>query len=969
MEEETYGEVEKVYMGHNWLWVPATRRKERGRASGGIVMGIRKGITYKNFTFNKTGSWASVDCWANNTWNRIIGIYNNTSINVMEKELRKLCNTDMNIWMGGDLNARIGILGAKDGERSTQDTVQNEEGEKWVEMATAMGLSVLNGNTSGDWIGHFTRIGYDNQESSVIDYTFASEKAEIATENFTIGSQTASDHFPLELTCNVINKGTQTKCKIVQVWNAEGKAKFKQRLQPGTAGEGWPNTHARLANATERRVIKLGTEARCKWWNQDCYTKRKELREALKRLRQSPERSTNEYKIKRSQYKKAIQIAKEAEKTRLETELRRIKNISEGWRFISRTGPTKTFTTNRPSDNNFKEHFQQLLGGDERTEPTVTTSTEAPPLITQEEFLREILRMKQKKAVGPDGLKAEAIIHSDLSTKQQIRRQLNEVLEGGSIPESWGESQIWPIFKKGDYNDPNNYRGIAIGNAIHKLLANILQSRLRKFAEENGLLPDSQNGFREGRSTIDSIYILNSLIHTTISKPKGKMYALFVDFRTAFDTINRGILWKTLEKIQVPSYMLDTLKRMYGNVTYRVGEHVFKSHTGLKQGCPLSPLLFALYIAGLEESLKRNQLGGVMLGRKKVYSLAFADDLVLVAKSEDEMKDMIRALHRFAKNKCLTVNQNKSKILTFSKGARGSKTTWTVDGSSYEEVEEFTYLGVTLQRNGSYIRHKKMTAAKARIRAAQVWSSAERLFPNNFEIRVQMFRSLVLPIMLYATEITGYDEQTAYDTVLRRYLRWTLGLGQGTRNAILERETGEPSVSLAAFSRAVNYENKLNGGSKISELLKEAHRTMTGGNRVDSWTTQRIRRLTALGMGNGSNEDAFSEFGIICRERLRLLRVRRAELKRIAWYYPPDRDRAKYLYEKNQEWRTIARFRCGAEFRGTHTWRVNKMCRLCEATEETPDHMATHDDGKRALRELLAEEGSGIDWMEKFKKS
>ena len=82
---------------------------------------------------------------------------------------------------------------------------------------------------------------------------------------------------------------------------------------------------------------------------------------------------------------------------------------------------------------------------------------------------------------------------------------------------------------------------------------------------------------------------------------------------------------------------------------------VFTSHRGLKQGCPLSPLLFALYIADLEHVLKRNQLGGVFVGRKKFYNLAFADDLVLLAYTPNELKDMMRALQRFATGKHLVI--------------------------------------------------------------------------------------------------------------------------------------------------------------------------------------------------------------------------------------------------------------------------------------------------------------------------
>ena len=703
----------------DWQWVPAMRRKERGRASGGQAIDIRKGVEHREFKCSKSGSWAGVEIKIDNNWIRIISIYNNTSIKAMKEELREQCTGCDYILIGGDLNARIGNLNGAGSERSTRDSSVNEEGERWMEFATAKGLQLLNGATEGDWNGEFTRIGYENQESSVLDYAFASSSINPLVRRFEIGTQAQSDHFPMEITINGSISGSQAEKRRIQLWGKEDILKFKQKLEEEANSTGWGKTKKRLLEATRSKIIPPNNETKNKWWNPSCKKKRDQLRLALSNLR-TGSGSTEDYKQAKSEYKQEIKMAKEAQQRKFEEELSRVKTVAEGWTFINRIKKNKNSPAYKPPDEALIVHFETLLRGPVCNRAESTTSRIAAPHLSNEEFLIALSRLKAQKAQGPDGLKAEAIIHANHSTKQELRRQLNEILQGGEIPPEWGESLIWPIHKKGDPTLAKNYRGIAIGNAIHKLLAIVIQSRLQKIAEDMNMLPDSQNGFRRNRSTVDSLFIMNSCIQNEINKRNGRLLAFFVDFRTAFDTVNRNILWETLRKLQVPEHILVVLENMYGEVYYTVAGTKFQSHIGLKQGCPLSPLLFALYIHGLDNALKGNQLGGVMIGKRKLFSLAFADDLVILATSEEEMKDMIKAVHRYAKTKQLTINDDKSKILKFSKGSRKSKGKWTIEGRHYEEVEEFQYLGVTLQRNGKYTRHHKHTATKARRRAAEV---------------------------------------------------------------------------------------------------------------------------------------------------------------------------------------------------------------------------------------------------------
>ena len=125
-----------------------------------------------------------------------------------------------------------------------------------------------------------------------------------------------------------------------------------------------------------------------------------------------------------------MQPKKQEEK--LVTELQNVRTVADGWTFLQKLNKhSKVNQTQRPPDKEFTDHFKVLLQGEYRSESLHDPHTTAAPIITQEEFLVALAQLKEKKAEGPDGFKAEAIIHADVNTKLEIRRQTNDILQGG----------------------------------------------------------------------------------------------------------------------------------------------------------------------------------------------------------------------------------------------------------------------------------------------------------------------------------------------------------------------------------------------------------------------------------------------------------------------------------------------------------------------------------------------------------
>lgn len=178
------------------------------------------------------------------------------------------------------------------------------------------------------------------------------------------------------------------------------------------------------------------------------------------------------------------------------------------------------------------------------------------------------------------------------------------------------------------------------------------------------MLPESQAGFRKGRSTIDNIYILNNCVHHQLNK-KEHIFATSIDFRAAFDNVNREKLFKIMATKGISAYLIDCVREIYRATPSTIGKSTFYTTKGVKQGCPLSPILFDLYISEIDERFKKAQAGGVVIDKNKIFTLAYADDMLLLAKTESEMREMLRILAIYLKHKELTLNNGKTKIMRF----------------------------------------------------------------------------------------------------------------------------------------------------------------------------------------------------------------------------------------------------------------------------------------------------------------
>lgn len=202
---------------------------------------------------------------------------------------------------------------------------------------------------------------------------------------------------------------------------------------------------------------------------------------------------------------------------------------------------------------------------------------------------------------------------------------IKRVWKEGILPADWRKSLIVPLYKRGDTDRVDNYRGISLLCSAYKIYTEIIRNRMDSEVEEKNMLPESQAGFRKGRSTLDNIYVLSHVIQREKEKKKERkeVYALFVDLKAAFDNVDRSKLWNLLEIKGMSMNLIWRMKKIYEDTeaAVRTTEGVtkgFNIRKGVRQGCVLSPTLFNLYIADLDYELSKRNVGGVALGKDRL---------------------------------------------------------------------------------------------------------------------------------------------------------------------------------------------------------------------------------------------------------------------------------------------------------------------------------------------------------------
>jgi hypothetical protein len=456
--------------------------------------------------------------------------------------------------------------------------------------------------------------------------------------------------------------------------------------------------------------------------------------------------------------------------------------------------------------------------------------------ISWSEIVAVLVKMKNGKAPGSDGLPSEwykVLIDASVdesgdpvpSMSKIVLKIIRLMWTASKIPEALSRALVVSLPKKGDMTDMNNYRGISLINVLLKTLCSIVIHRIGVAVEGLGIIVREQAGFRPKEECLGQVAALIEIARRRFLDDHNGAdtkctYTCFVDFQKAYDTVPHGALLYKLRKIGIVGRSLNFIRSLYtkpmASVRLPFGmSKEFELQRGLRQGCPMSPTLFDLFINDIFDDSR--MLGVRVPGLNfstKIPGLLFADDVALLAAETSLLQAMMDAVGDWADRWEMKIGASKCGVLVFYGDNEALKSVdWKMQGESIPVVDQYTYLGVVLDPMLTMdaaikYRSEKMHSAMMALRTILT----SKRIPT--QVKIMVFKSKVIPCMTYGSEVMGNNKSlyNSAQSLVNKGLRWIVGTSSSNRtmsNNALWTELNIAPLEATVRSRRIRLWKKL----------------------------------------------------------------------------------------------------------------------------------------------------------------
>ena len=376
-------------------------------------------------------------------------------------------------------------------------------------------------------------------------------------------------------------------------------------------------------------------------------------------------------------------------------------------------------------------------------------------------------RMQNHRAPGTDKVPVELFKYAGDAGAQALCKLFNTVLATECCPTAWRQGMIISAYKAGDPTDCGNYRGLTLLTAADKVWAALVARRVGNHIT----LHDHQYGFRPKRGTMNALFNLSTIVRTRKTAGEGT-YVFFLDAKKAFDTVPHHSLLARLRAKGVTGKMWRVIDSMYRSAssTVRLGAAMsqpVRIERGVAQGCPLSPLLYAIFADSLLEAVQTDtgEEGITVHGQQGLDAChltgqSYADDMAAIATTAAGLQRIIDRVRAHSQEWEWEANTKKSTTMVFGNPdilQREEGTRWHWGEVELSRVQTMKYLGLHFHESGSWATQVDMAAAKGH-QAFMQWIPVlvSPVLPVTLKRKVIATR--IVPVLTYGMEVWSPEQ-------------------------------------------------------------------------------------------------------------------------------------------------------------------------------------------------------------------
>ena len=287
-----------------------------------------------------------------------------------------------------------------------------------------------------------------------------------------------------------------------------------------------------------------------------------------------------------------------------------------------------------------------------------------------------------------------------------------------------------------------------------------------------------------------------------------------MDFRKAFDKVDHKLLWEKIRKYGAGGNFLNIIKSMYEKVKSCVWSkdgltNFFNHNRGARQGCLLSPLLFSLYINDLVECLENGGAHGISLWDIRLCAMLYADDLILLAESESDLKLQMEIPGKYTIKWNMEIIPKKSEVMIFNNPKKRKDEEFFCVINNILTTKSYKYLGVILNAKHSYKAHADMIVEKVNNCLFSLIKKSREWRGFNPYLLLHLFDHLISTIMSYGCEIW---RNHSWDKIEKLHLficKYALGVKSSMPNDGVYAELGRYPLSIFWKIQIVKFANRI----------------------------------------------------------------------------------------------------------------------------------------------------------------